>query len=194
MPSAKRVLLVDDDAILRASLAEQLVREGPYVVVEAATAAEAREAAKDGLYALAIMDQNLPDGAGDALSRELKAQGFDTPVLLLSEPGSPPPVAEHIEKPFRFADLLAKLNLYLSRHAANDDLPVIIGPYLFRPGAKLLTQGARKVRLTEQETDILKSRPPAGLPVTRQTSLQEGWVYPHALTTHTLEARISGLR
>ena len=194
MPSAKRVLLVDDDAILRASLAEQLVREGPYVVVEATTAAEAREAAKDGLYALAIMDQNLPDGAGDALSRELKAQGFDTPVLLLSEPGSPPPVAEHIEKPFRFADLLARLNLYLSRHAANDDLPVIIGPYLFRPGAKLLTQGARKVRLTEKETDILKFLHAAGVTVARETLLHEVWGYNPAVTTHTLETHIYRLR
>src|SRR5579872_7196561 len=135
MPSAKRVLLVDDDAVLRASLAEQLTREGPYAVIEAASAAQARELAKEGGYALAIVDQGLPDGAGDALARELKAQGFDAPILLLSDRDAPSPAAEHIEKPFRFADLLARLNLHLSRHAASDDLPVAIGPYLFRPGA-----------------------------------------------------------
>lgn len=194
MPSAKRVLLVDDDLLLRTSLAEQLVREGPYVVVEAANAADARKAAKDGIYALAIIDQSLPDGAGDALARELKVQGFDTPVLLLSDAGSPPPVAEYLEKPFRFADLLARLNLYLSRHAANDDTPVPIGPYLFRPGAKLLTQGARKVRLTEKENDILKFLHAAGVTVARETLLHEVWGYNPAVTTHTLETHIYRLR
>jgi DNA-binding response OmpR family regulator len=194
MPSAKRVLLVDDDAVLRASLAEQLAHEGPYTVIEAANAAEARLLAKDGVYALAIVDQGLPDGAGDALARELKAQGFDTPILILSEQNAAPPVAEHIEKPFRFADLLARLNLYLSRHAASDDVPVAIGPYLFRPGAKLLTEGARKVRLTEKETDILKYLHAAGITVARETLLHEVWGYNPAVTTHTLETHIYRLR
>jgi DNA-binding response OmpR family regulator len=194
MPSAKRVLLVDDDAVLRASLAEQLTREGPYSVIEAANAAQARDLSKEGRYALAIIDQNLPDGAGDALARELKAQGFDAPILLLSERDAPPLAAEHIEKPFRFADLLARLNLHLSRHAASDDLPVAIGPYLFRPGAKLLTQGARKVRLTEKETDILKFLHGAGATVAREILLHEVWGYNPTVTTHTLETHIYRLR
>ena len=193
MASTKRVLLVDDDAILRASLAEQLAQEGPYIVIEAGTAAEARALATDGSYVLAIVDQELPDGAGDALARALKAQGFDAPILLLSEPGAPPP-AEHIAKPFRFADLLARLNLHLSRHAASDDTPVTIGPYLFRPGAKLLTEGARKVRLTEKETDILKFLHAAGVTVARETLLHEVWGYNPAVTTHTLETHIYRLR
>ena len=194
MASTKRVLLVDHDAILRASLAEQLAREGPYIVMEAGTAAEARELAKDGDYVLAIVDQELPDGAGDALARELKVQGFGAPVLLLSEQDAQPPPAEHIAKPFRFAELLARLNLYLSRHAASDDTPVTIGPYLFRPGAKLLTEGARKVRLTEKETDILKFLHAAGATVARETLLHEVWGYNPAVTTHTLETHIYRLR
>jgi DNA-binding response OmpR family regulator len=194
MPSAKRVLLVDDDAVLRASLAEQLTREGPYAVVEAASAAEARGLARDGGYAVAIVDQALPDSAGDALARELKNQGFDAPVLLLAEAEAPPPAAEHIAKPFRFADLLARLNLYLSRHAASDEDPVTVGPYLFRPGAKLLTKGARKVRLTEKETDILKFLHAAGRTVARETLLHEVWGYNPAVTTHTLETHIYRLR
>ena len=194
MASAKRVLLVDDDAVLRASLAEQLAQEGPYIVIEAASAAEARALAKEGGYALAIVDQGLPDGAGDALARELKAEGFDAPILLLCGPDVPPPAAEHIEKPFRFADLLTRLNQHLSRHAASDDTPMAIGPYLFRPGAKLLTEGARKVRLTEKETDILKFLHAAGATVARETLLHEVWGYDPAVTTHTLETHIYRLR
>jgi DNA-binding response OmpR family regulator len=194
MASAKRVLLVDPGAVLRASLAEQLAREGPYSVVEAVNAAEARERAKDGDYALAIIDQSLPDGTGDALARELKAQGFQAPVLILADKDAPPPAAEYLEKPFRFADLLTRVNLHLSRHAASDDVPVPIGPYLFRPGAKLLTQGARKVRLTEKETDILKFLHAAGATVAREILLHEVWGYGPAVATHTLETHIYRLR
>jgi DNA-binding response OmpR family regulator len=163
-------------------------------VVEAGSAAEARERAKDGSYDLAVVDQSLPDGAGDALSRELKMQGFDTPVLLLSDRQAPPLTAEYLEKPFRFADLLARINQHLSRHAASDDVPVPIGPYLFRPGAKLLTQGMRKVRLTEKETDILKFLHAAGATVARDVLLHEVWGYNPAVTTHTLETHIYRLR
>ena len=194
MPSARHILLVDDDAVLSASLAEQLAQDGAYVVVAAASAAEARKLARENLYAVAIIDQTLPDGAGDALARELKNQGFDAPVLLLADPEMPSPAGDHIAKPFRLADLLAKLNQHLSRHAASDDTPVAIGPYLFRPGAKLLTAGARKVRLTEKETDILKFLHAAGATVARETLLHEVWGYNPAVTTHTLETHIYRLR
>ena len=194
MPSARHILLVDDDAVLRTSLAEQLAREGAYVMVEAANAAEARKLALENSYAAAIIDHSLPDGPGDALTRELKAQGFEAPVLLLADPDLPPPAGDHITKPFRFADLLAKLNHHLSRHTASDDTPVAIGPYLFRPGAKLLTAGARKVRLTEKETDILKFLHAAGATVARETLLHEVWGYNPAVTTHTLETHIYRLR
>jgi DNA-binding response OmpR family regulator len=194
MPSAKPILLVEDNAVLRASLAEQLAREGAYVIVEAADAAEARRKAHGESYALAIIDQSLPDGAGEDLARDLKNEGFDAPVLLLAGADSPPPLSDHIVKPFRFADLLARLNHHLSRHAASDDTPVAIGPYLFRPGAKLLMAGGRKVRLTEKETDILKFLHAAGATVARETLLHEVWGYNPAVTTHTLETHIYRLR
>ena len=194
MPSPKRVLLVDDDALLRASLAEQLAREGSYHVTAAASAAEARALAGDERYAVAVIDQDLPDSAGDALARELQAQGFEAPILFLSEPGAPPPAGDYLEKPFRFSALLARLNLHLSRHAASNDEPVTIGPYQFRPGAKLLMLGARRVHLTEKETDILKFLHAAGATVTRETLLHEVWGYNPAVTTHTLETHIYRLR
>ena len=194
MPSAKPILLVEDNAVLRTSLAEQLAREGAYVIVEAGDAAEARRKAHGESYALAIIDQSLPDCAGEALVQDLKNGGFDAPVLLLADADLPPPLGDHIVKPFRFADLLARLNHHLRRHAASDDTPVAIGPYLFRPGAKLLMAGARKVRLTEKETDILKFLHAAGATVARETLLHEVWGYNPAVTTHTLETHIYRLR
>ena len=82
MPSAKRVLLVDGDPVLRASLAEQLAKEGPYEIAAAGSIAEAR-GMLDASCAFAIIDQTLPDGSGESFARELRGNGFAPPILLL---------------------------------------------------------------------------------------------------------------
>ena len=62
--------------------------------------------------------------------------------------------------------------------------------------ARLLTgANARKVRLTEKETAILRFLYRAGqMPVSRETLLQEVWGYNSGVTTHTLETHIYRLR
>ena len=72
-----------------------------------------------------------------------------------------------------------------------------IGPYTFRPSAKLLQDPAknRRIRLTEKEAAILKFLYRAGTrAVARQVLLNEVWGYNAAVTTHTLETHIYRLR
>jgi DNA-binding response OmpR family regulator len=184
MPSAKRILLVDDEAVPRHSLAEQLTREGNYAVIEAGSAAEARAA---GDYHLAIIDL---DG-GETLARDLRKDGFGGPVLFLGDGA----MGERLAKPFRLSALLARLSAHLGQHGVVEDRAVNIGPYQFRPSAKLLTaDGQRKIRLTEKETNILKFLHEAGRTVPRETLLHEVWGYSPAVTTHTLETHIYRLR
>jgi DNA-binding response OmpR family regulator len=182
MPSAKRILLVDQNAGPRHSLAEQLGREGAYVVIEAGSAAEARQALD---YAFAIVDDALADG--ESLAQELRGKG--KPVLLLSATAADG--ADRLAKPFRLAALLARLSAELGPDG--EDRAIQIGPWQFRPGAKLLT-GTRKIRLTEKETNILKFLHAAGGAVPRETLLHEVWGYNPAVTTHTLETHIYRLR
>ena len=72
----------------------------------------------------------------------------------------------------------------------------MIGPYTFKPAAKLLIDGkGAKIRLTEKETNILKYLYRAGeRPVTRDVLLSEVWGYNSGVTTHTLETHIYRLR
>ena len=188
-----RILLVDGDPVLRGTLSEQLAKEGYGDIAPAGGIAEARRALAEPC-AFAIIDQHLPDGDGEDFARELRAQGFCAPILVLADgEAAPSDACERIAKPFRFAALLAWLKA--QRSAANNREPVRIGPYLFQPGAKLLTDaGARKIRLTEKETNILTFLHAAARTVPRDTLLHEVWGYNPAVTTHTLETHIYRLR
>ncbi len=202
MPTQKRVLLVDDDTMLRSSIGEQLAGEG-FAISEAGTCAEGLELARDGLYEFMILDVGLPDGDGRALCRNLRQAGVTCPILLLTAADSDAATIEglaagandYITKPFRFAVLMARVHAHLRSHGQSEEAQYRIGPYTFRPSAKLLlNQDAKKVRLTEKETNILKFLYRAGETVPRETLLHEVWGYNPAVTTHTLETHIYRLR
>jgi DNA-binding response OmpR family regulator len=203
MPSAKRVLLVDDDTMLRGSLAEQLAAQGEYAPIEAGSAAEGRQKARDGLYEFMILDVGLPDGDGRKLCRGLREDGITCPIVLLTAADSDADTIEGLEagandyitKPFRFAVLMARIHAHLRNHEQSEEAIYRIGPYTFRPSAKLLLDPQdKKIRLTEKETNILKFLYRSGDTVARETLLHEVWGYNPAVTTHTLETHIYRLR
>ncbi|HUJ03716.1 MAG TPA: response regulator transcription factor [Rhizomicrobium sp.] len=203
MPSAKRVLLVDDDQMLRSSLAEQLAAEGDYAPVEAGSCAEARALAREGLYEFMILDVGLPDGDGRKLARELRDAGIVCPIILLTAKDSDADTIEglqsgandYITKPFRFAVLMARVHAHLRSHEQSEEAVYRIGHYTFRPSAKVLVdENGKKIRLTEKETNILKFLYRSGQTVARETLLHEVWGYNPAVTTHTLETHIYRLR
>ncbi len=85
----------------------------------------------------------------------------------------------------------------MRQHEQNEDAVFTIGPYTFRPSAKLLVHGEskRKVRLSEKETSILKYLYRSGSNVVgRETLLREVWRYNSRVTTHTLETHVYRLR
>ena len=91
----------------------------------------------------------------------------------------------------------ARLRAQLRTHEQREDAVFTIGPYSFRPSAKLLQEadGKKKVRLTEKETAILKYLYRAKDHVVgRDTLLGEVWGYNAGVTTHTLETHIYRLR
>jgi DNA-binding response OmpR family regulator len=66
MSADRPILIVDDDAVLRETLADQLAVDGEFTAVAAASIAEAEErlAAKDARFDAVILDVGLPDGDG----------------------------------------------------------------------------------------------------------------------------------
>ncbi|HPE30350.1 MAG TPA: response regulator transcription factor [Parvularculaceae bacterium] len=205
MPRAKRILLVDDDALLRETLLDQFSLHDEFAVEAAATAAEAIEKVKEEAHIdLVLLDVGLPDMDGRQACELMRRGGFKSPIIMLTGAdtdadevlGLNSGANDYVTKPFKFAVLLARLRAHLRSHEQSEDAVFKIGPYEFRPAVKMLvTDADKKIRLTEKETSILKYLYRAGgRPVTRDVLLDEVWGYNSGVTTHTLETHVYRLR
>ena len=201
---ARRILVVDDDDVLRESLTEQLSLYEEFETADEPSAAKGIQRARAEPTDLVIMDVGLPDMDGREAVKLLRRGGFKAPVIMLTGQDSESDTIlgleaganDYVTKPFRFAVLLARIRAQLRQHEASEDAVFNIGPYTFRPSSKLLiSPKGNKVRLTEKETAILRYLYRAGQkPVSRETLLQEVWGYNSGVTTHTLETHIYRLR
>lgn len=206
MTQVKRILLVDDDDALRQSLAEQLRLLEEFDTVEAADAAQGLAAVRAGPpFSAILLDVGLPDMDGRDLCRLLRREGARCPIVMLTAAGTDADAilgldagaSDYVLKPFRLGVLMARLRAQLRQFEQTEDAEFAVGPYSFRPAAKMLLDEARnrKIRLTEKETAILKRLYRAGdKPVARDTLLGEVWGYNAAVATHTLETHVYRLR
>ena len=204
MPTPKTILIIDDDDDLREALAEQLNLHEEFRTLQASTATDGVRMGRELRADLILLDVDLPDMDGREACRLLRKDGVSTPVIMLTAQsadadailGLDAGANDYVTKPFRFQVLLARIRAHLRSHEQSEDAVFTIGPYEFRPAAKVLTDAkGKKVRLTEKETNILKYLYRAGAkPVSREELLTEVWGYNAGVTTHTLETHIYRLR
>ncbi|SES72885.1 response regulator transcription factor [Oceanicella actignis] len=204
MAALKKILLVDDDADLREALADQLVLTEDFDVFEAETGAAGLTRAREQIHDLVILDVGLPDMDGREVCRLMRKQGVKSPIIMLTGHatdadailGLDSGANDYVAKPFRFPVLLARIRAQLRQHEQSEDAVFAIGPYVFKPAAKMLVdENDRKIRLTEKEASILKFLYRAGdAVVPRDVLLHEVWGYNAGVTTHTLETHIYRLR
>lgn len=205
MTTGRKVLLVDDDEALRTTLAEQLQLHEEFETSEAGTGTDGLETAKAQTFDLILLDVGLPDMDGRDLCRLMRKAGVKSPIIMLTAQDSDADTIlgldaganDYVTKPFKVAVLLARMRAQLRQHEQSDDAVFSIGPYAFKPAAKLMIDEGknRKIRLTEKETAILKYLYRAGdRMVKRETLLNEVWGYNAGVTTHTLETHVYRLR
>ena len=204
MSATKKIIIIDDDDMLRETLKEQFSLHDEFMVTDAATATAGIKAIKADHADLVILDVNLPDMDGREACKILRKNGYKGPVIMLTAQGSESDTIlgldsganDYVTKPFRFAVLLARIRAHLRQHEHSEDAIFKVGPYTFKPSAKLLVrEDARKIRLTEKETAIIKFLLRAGEQiVSRDVLLHDVWGYNAGVTTHTLETHVYRLR
>jgi DNA-binding response OmpR family regulator len=204
MHGVRKVLIVDDNAALRRSLAEQLALNGEFASLECDSAAAALAVMQQQRFDAVLLDVDLPDMDGPDLCRQMRRAGITVPIVMLAAADSEADTVlaldagadDYVPKPFRVNVLLARLRAHLRQSDFNDDAVLTIGPYAFQPRAKLLcdSSGGRQVRLTEKEAAILKFLYRAGRAIGRDTLLGEVWGYTAGVATHTLETHVYRLR
>lgn len=204
MSALKKILMVDDDTDLREALADQLVMTEEFDVFEAGDGEAGLARARDEHYDLVLLDVGLPDMDGRELCRLMRKQGVKCPIIMLTGhvtdsdtiQGLDSGANDYIAKPFKLPVLLARIRAQLRQHEQSEDAVFAVGPYTFKPAAKILIdERDRKIRLTEKETNILKYLYRASdAVVPRDELLHEVWGYNAGVTTHTLETHIYRLR
>jgi DNA-binding response OmpR family regulator len=207
MQTARPILIVEDDHALRQALAEQFSEDGSYESFEAATLQEAAKflGDADARFDSIILDVNMPDGDGRDFCAQMRKNGHRMPIIMLTGNTDEEDIVhglnsganDYIAKPFRASELLARVQAQLRAFDTSEDAVFTIGPYTFRPSAKLLLTADRKqrIRLTTKEVAILKFLyRTGGEVVSRQVLLNEVWGYNAGVTTHTLETHIYRLR
>ena len=121
-----RVLLVEDEAPLRETLAARLNREG-YAVDTAADGEEGLYLGREVPFDVAIIDLGLPKLSGMDLVKQLREAGQRCPILILTARSSwqdkvlglKNGADDYLVKPFHVEELLARLNALVRRASSS---------------------------------------------------------------------------
>src|ERR1700738_1638078 len=122
MAPAKKILVVDDEAMIRKAIHLALEKEG-YEVGEAETGGEALRRLDSSKTALILLDVMLPDVSGFDVCRDIRKAGLRVPIIILSAKTEEIDVVvglelgadDYIPKPFRTRELLARIAAHLRK-------------------------------------------------------------------------------
>ncbi|MGH3871786.1 MAG: response regulator transcription factor [Pseudonocardiaceae bacterium] len=193
------VLLVEDDIGIAQPLSRALQREGHEVMVvgDGPTAlVRAGQAEVD----LLVLDLGLPGMDGLDVCRRLRRARPDVPVLMLTARsdevdfvvGLDAGADDYVAKPFRLAELLARVRALLRRSVP--DALQVGGVRMDLAGRRVLIDGT-EIGLANKEFELLRvllSRP--GQVVSREEILREVWHDPELKSSKTLDMHMSWLR
>ena len=158
-----RVLLVEDEAPLRETLAARLKRDG-FAVDSAGDGEEGLYLGREVPFDVAVIDLGLPRMSGLDLLQKLRAEGKKYPILILTARSSWQDKVEglkhgaddYLVKPFHVEELLARLNA-LMRRASGWTRPVLeCGPISLDTTAQSVTVNEQSVDLTSYEYKVLE--------------------------------------
>jgi two-component system response regulator PhoP len=158
-----RLLVIEDDAILRESLAEKLT-EGGFAVEQAADGKEGLYFALEYPIDLAIVDLGLPEMSGLDIIREAREQGKTYPILILTArdrwedkvDGLDAGADDYVVKPFHVEEVTARVNALLRRSGGWASSTMSAGPVTLDMSRQELMVNDAAIELTSFEYKIIE--------------------------------------
>jgi DNA-binding response OmpR family regulator len=200
--TTSRIVVVEDDVSLGAGLVAVLAAEG-HDVRWAQTAADARRLFSESVPDLVLLDVGLPDEDGLTLCRELREQGLQVTVVVLTARTDEGDAVRALDggaddfvmKPFRPEELLARLRAHLRRRE-------VIGEPQLRAGPVRLDQRSRRawvadteIMLRPKEHELLTVLvTSAGQAVRREHLMDQVWDENWSGSTKTLDVHVANVR
>ncbi len=193
------VLLAEDDTSIADPLSRALHREG-YDVEVVGDGQQALDVATTGHIDLLVLDLGLPGIDGLDVCRRLRAAGRSIPVLMLTARadevdfvvGLDAGADDYVAKPFRLAELLARIRALLRRQAPG---AIDVNGVRMDLAGRVVTVDGGEVTLANKEFELLRVLiQRAGQVVTREEILSEVWSDPELKTSKTLDMHMSWLR
>lgn len=198
------VLLVDDDVALLGLFAEYLEREG-FPVGYAYDGQAGARAALSGQYAIAVLEDVLPDMSGIAALRQIRSHS-SIPVLMLAGCTSDADrilglelgADDYISKPCTPRELAARVRAILRRSQGPGDdqgIALTVGKLAVYPEQRRAHWNGQPIRLTSSEFSLLEvlARHP-GRPVSKSELSEQGLGRPLAPRDRSVDVHLSSLR
>ena len=200
----KRILVIEDDPAIAMSLTDSL-RENHFDVLTANNGEKGFLMAKRENIDLIILDLMLPKKNGQEVCRDLRAEGIQTPILMLTSKteetdkivGLELGADDYVTKPFSIRELHARIKALLRRHGeiARELEEYAFGEVYLDFRKQAATRKGRSLELTVKEFEILKYMiRREGEVITRDMLLDNVWGYESIPTTRTVDNYILSIR
>jgi two-component system OmpR family response regulator len=197
-----RVLLVEDEPRLSATLSMGLRAEG-FVVVAVGTGVEGLHEAIENSYDVAILDIMLPGRSGYEVLRQMRAQNVWTPVLMLTAKDGEYDETDafdlgaddYLTKPFSFRVLVARLRALVRRGAPERPVVLTAGSLSLDPARHTVQRDSTPITLTPREYGVLEFlMRNKDVVVTKAEILRNVWDEHHQGPDNVVEVYVGYLR
>jgi two-component system, OmpR family, response regulator len=200
--SRARILLIEDDPEIAEEVANELL-DRAYVVNRVATGSQGAEEARRARYDLLIVDLLLPGCDGFSIIQDLRRDGIQVPVLVVSALGAVNDRVralkiggdDYVTKPFALPELAARVEALLRRPLETRATVLRVGPLELDLIERAARRGERTIELSKSEFKLLEyfMRRPDRV-VTRDMLLEDVWHYRFVPQTNLVDVHIGRLR